>query len=642
MKKSFKGLVCLIVVLCMTGVVVKADKTSTLIYKDTTNNVEEWSIQGNAKPELKKYENSTGNGICVNYNIIDKKSKFVRFTKKIPKTPLPQKFDILFNLESINASVNLELNLKDSKGVSYKARIYLGAIEKPLTPMVVHSSQIKHVGPRKEKNIKPEDIASISFSLAPVDTRMTPEFEKVSGTVIISELKIISRMEKPANFRFGNIYSDNMVFQKGSPIKIFGYAPDGNSIKVEFNGQSQDSVSKKGMWNVTFKAMEYGGPYILKATSSDKTISLKNIMIGEVWLGSGQSNMQASFGWIFPPNAIKEVKTCYNDKIRFFTIPMSESKTPLTDIMDSDQKWEICAPETLPPFSPAGYYFAKYLHQYLGKDIAVGIIISAKGGSPIEPWVNSINTVKAIPELKNISPHSASKVGERYNAMINPLKAFDIRGAIWYQGESSTKNIPFEYRYWLKALISSWRSEWKENLPFLIVQLPNFDSERFKPESWAYLRESQNMALSLPDTGMIVTTDIGSADNIHPDNKPPIGKRLALLAENMVYDDKTVACYSPIFKSMEVKDGKIEILFSHIGNGLKVKGDKLTGFVIAGSDKNFKKAEAEIQGDKVVVWSTAVDTPVAVRYDWKNNPTPSLFNSAGLPAAPFRTDNWKK
>ncbi|MDR0836293.1 MAG: sialate O-acetylesterase, partial [Tannerella sp.] len=319
--------------------------------------------------------------------------------------------------------------------------------------------------------------------------------------------------------------------------------------------------------------------------------------------------------------------------------------------------WEVCSPETVSQFSAVGYFFARKLHQELG--IPIGIINSSWGGTGVESWTSG-DTFNKLPQqyrdsYKNVDASNLGKlikeksksVGPNtyysllYNGMIYPIIQFSIRGAIWYQGEHNASQA-YNYRTLFPTLINDWRAKWGYEFPFYWVQLANFMAKNDEPQEsdWAKLREAQTMNLSLPQTAEAVITDIGEARDIHPRNKQDVGLRLALNALNKTYGKDKVVYSGPTFKSVEITGNKAIISYNHIGGGLvcRSKYGYIEGFAVSGADKKFYWAKAYIDGDKVIISSDKVTNPVYVRYSWANNPDVNLFNTEGLPAAPFRTD----
>jgi sialate O-acetylesterase len=423
-----------------------------------------------------------------------------------------------------------------------------------------------------------------------------------------------------------------------------------------------------------------GGPY--KMTIAGKNvIEIDNIMSGEVWVCSGQSNMQWSVQNSNNPK--EEIAAADYPNVRLFSVTRKVAQKPLKDCQGS---WAPCSPETVPGFSAVAYYFGRKLHKDL--DVPIGLIHTSWGGTPAEAWTRK-EVLEAEPDFKPIltrhaerlanfpqakkdyekklqdwqqaaakakeegkkaprrpraplgpdSPHSPAGL---YNAMIAPLIPYGIQGAIWYQGESNAGRA-YQYRKLFSAMITNWRKDWGQgDFPFLFVQLANFMQTKPEPaeSAWAELREAQTMALSLPNAGMATIIDIGEADDIHPRNKQDVGKRLALWALAETYD-KDIVYSGPLYKSMKVRRAKVVISFDHVGGGLVARdGEALKGFAIAGADRKFVWADAKIDGDTVVVSSENVANPVAVRYAWADNPVCNLYNKADLPASPFRTDDW--
>mgnify|MGYP000103161848 CR=1 FL=1 len=488
-----------------------------------------------------------------------------------------------------------------------------------------------------------------------------------------------------------SVISDNMVLQRGMKVPIWGWAAPGESVTVTFKGQSASAVADgQGHWMVRlgpFEASEKPADLII-AGKTKKTIA--NVLVGEVWVCSGQSNMEWSLNKAC--NGEAEVADARNyPALRLFDAPNTTATVPQSDLKAA---WAVCSPESAAPFSAVGYFFGRELHQAL--KVPIGLIHSSWGGTPAEAWTRR-EALEAEPALKNIvarydqacreydpivaersyrlaleqwpaRAEEARKTGAKpprkpmppthpsnrqgspgalYNGMIAPLIPYGIRGAIWYQGEANAARAD-EYRTLFPAMIQNWRADWGQgDFPFLFVQLANFMEVQTEPvqdkAAWPYLREAQLMTLSLPNTAMACAIDLADADNpsdIHPKNKQEVGRRLALAARARVYGEPVV--YSgPIYKSMSVRDGQIRLEFNHVGSGLMAKGgEPLKGFAIAGADRKFVWADAKIDGDAVVVSARDVAAPAAVRYSWANNPIGNLYNKEGLPASPFRTDDW--
>ncbi len=481
-----------------------------------------------------------------------------------------------------------------------------------------------------------------------------------------------------ADVQMHNLFCDNMVLQQGMKVPVWGTADPGEKIAVSFNGQKVTTkAGSDGKWMVRLEPMKAGGPYKLLVVGKNMVLC-ENVMVGEVWVCSGQSNMWWTVK--LSANSDEEIANAKYPNIRLFTVPQRVEPEPVSNV---DGKWVECSPETIPDFSAAAYYFGRELHKTL--NVPIGLIHTSWGGTPAESWTR-LEVMKADPELSIYAARYDQQVADMekakadypnvlakwkedsekakaegkeapaepkapafgpylpsslYNGMIAPLIPYGIKGAIWYQGESNAAKA-YQYRRLFPLMIKNWRKDWGQgDFPFLFVQLANWAPKSDQPmdDYWAELREAQLMTLSLKNTGMAVAVDIGDPTNIHPANKQEVGRRLALNALAMSYGKKLV--YSgPIYRAMEPEYGAIVLVFDHIGGGLVAKGDTLKGFTIAGEDRKFVPAEAKIVGNNVVVSSPQVKDPVAVRYSWAINPDGNLYNKAGLPASPFRTDDW--
>ena len=479
-----------------------------------------------------------------------------------------------------------------------------------------------------------------------------------------------------------SIFGDHMVLQQGQAIPVWGTAAPGEKVMVRLGKrQAKTAADADGQWMVKLRALKTGKTRKLTVSGESNKIAFDDVLLGEVWVCSGQSNMQ----WPVhaTDNGDAEVAAADYPSIRLFSVTRHTAAGPQEDCQG---RWVVCSPTAVRDFSAVGYYFGRYLHQKL--DVPMGLINTSWGGTPAESWT-SRSTLAADPELRVIldrwekiladypeakkaydeeiakwkvqaeeaeaagkpvprqpqgpyGPDHPWRPSSLYNAMIAPLVPYGIQGAIWYQGESNADRA-FQYRNLFRSMIVDWRQSWNEgNFPFLFVQLANFTDVLPDPgpSAWAELREAQTMTLSLPNTGMAVIIDIGEAKDIHPRNKQDVGKRLALNALANTYGKKVL--YSgPMYESMEVENGAIRVEFEHTDGGLTAKGgDTLKGFAIAGADRKYVWADAAIDGDEIVVSSDAVASPVAVRYAWAHNPVCNLYNAAGLPASPFRTDDW--
>jgi len=474
------------------------------------------------------------------------------------------------------------------------------------------------------------------------------------------------------------VIGENMVLQQGVELPIWGWAAPGERVTVTIAGQSRCAVAAADdKWMVRMPPMPAGGPHEMTVAASN-TITLANVMVGEVWLCSGQSNMYWPVGKC--ADGAAEAAAANYPNIRLFTANRQTATQPADDLRG---RWRICDPNWAADFSAVGYYFGRQLQKEL--NVPVGLIRSSVGGAGIELWTprdvlmgdeevravvqnyeeglarmqakkvvqyeqalaawqveaDKANAEGREPPKKPKTPKPPWTASCLYNGMIHPLEPYAIAGVIWYQGESNTER-PELYAREFPMMIDSWRRAWgREDLPLLFVQLANYQPRAETPtdSDWARLREAQLKALSVPNTAMAVTIDIGEADNIHPANKQEVGRRLALAALKLAYGRDMV--YSgPIFQSMTIDGDKAILSFTHTGAGLTSKGGKLAGFAIAGADRHFVWADARIEADKVVVRSDAVPQPVAVRYAWADNPECNLYNAEGLPASPFRTDDW--
>ncbi|MFC6100200.1 sialate O-acetylesterase [Olivibacter domesticus] len=437
-----------------------------------------------------------------------------------------------------------------------------------------------------------------------------------------------------------SLFSDHMVLQQNTKIPVWGTSSSSNSVKVKFNGQEMTAKVTNGKWMATLQPMPVAKNGLTMEILADDTIRIHDILIGEVWLCSGQSNMERQLGPRPPQRPIENWEN-ERDKanyplIREFYVPRLYAKSPQKDAFG---KWRVCSPTTVVDFSGVGYFFAEKLYKQL--NVPIGILFSAFGGTPAEDWTSRA-ALENNPELNKIvknyvetmkadyKPRGQCLSG-LYNGMIYPLLPFAIKGVAWYQGESNNSRAA-QYQSVLSNMIKNWRQDFKQgDFPFLIVQIaPN---KNMKPE----LREAQRLVVEeVPNTALIVTTDCGDADDIHPTNKRPVGERLALAANALGYHGKN-EYRGPVCKSHEVKGNKLYLYFEHIGAGLVAGRNKgqLQGFEIAGADGNYRLAEAVVQGSAIVLSSPHVQEPKSARYGWDNVPDVNLYNSEGLPASPF-------
>jgi sialate O-acetylesterase len=461
-----------------------------------------------------------------------------------------------------------------------------------------------------------------------------------------------------ADVTLPRVIDSQMVLQRGQPVPIWGWAAPGERVTVEFAGQrKQVQAGADGHWQVRLGSLKASAVPAELIVAGTNRIVLTNILVGEVWLCSGQSNMEKPIGnqggQRPVPNHIEELAASDYPLIRLFKVEKELAGTPQRDV--KTRGWFLCnsnAHETL-KFSAAGYFFGREIHREL--NVPVGLIEAAWGGTRIEPWTPPVGFagVRAL-DGKVELPAAGAKLDNRtptvlYNAMIAPLAPFALRGALWYQGESNIIDIPDGPVYVdkMRALIEGWRAVWgRGNFSFYYVQLAPFTyfSDRDKPradspERLAEMWEAQAAALRIPKTGMIVTTDlVDDVKDIHPVNKQDIGKRLARLALAKDYGRKDVVWSGPVYRKAKFQDGRAMVSFDHADGGLMSRdGQPLTWFTLAGQDGRFVPATAVIEGRTVVVSSPEVPEPTAVRFAWHEKAMPNLCNAAGLPARPFHT-----
>jgi sialate O-acetylesterase len=435
------------------------------------------------------------------------------------------------------------------------------------------------------------------------------------------------------------LFSDHMVLQQGIKVPVWGTASDGEEVTVKLGGQTKTATAKDGKWQVTLEPLKPGQPQTLSISGQNR-VEIKDVLVGEVWIASGQSNMQ----WSVAQSADAQATIAAADypQIRLFTVPRQAAAEPQSDV---NAKWAVCSPETIPGFSAVAYFFGKALQKQL--NVPIGLISTNVGGTPAEAWTSrqGLLSQESLQGFVGSPADPKNKNGATglYNAMIHPLVPYAIRGAIWYQGESNAPRA-YQYRTLFPAMIADWRRVWGQgDFPFLFVQLAPFKAIVDQPaeSDWAELREAQlYTAQTVPNTAMAVITDVGAEKDIHPKQKEPVGQRLALAARALAYGEKDLVYSGPEFAKAEAKDGKMLLSFKHVGSGLVAKNGELRGFAIAGQDRKFVNADAKIEGNKVVVSSPDVKQPVAVRYSWANFPLGNLWNKEGLPATPFRTDEF--
>jgi sialate O-acetylesterase len=480
-----------------------------------------------------------------------------------------------------------------------------------------------------------------------------------------------------AELRIAPCFGNHMVLQRDLPVPVWGTAEPQATISVSFAGQVKTvKADTNGQWKILLDPINANavGNSMTVSAGAEKSVTMTNVVIGEVWICSGQSNMAMPV-----------------DRANNSTQEIAAADYPGIRLNREHRGWSVCSPETIHGFSATAYFFGRELQTAI--NVPVGLIVRAVGGTPIEYWTPG-QDVLTIPYAKrahakyddpkllaedaalkkkfdaemniwrkaraagnkdlkrpvrerahfgrDFDPsefelYSGDKPGSLFRRLIEPVAGYGIRGAVWYQGERNARDRENaqRYKYNLPVMITSWRRLWKQgDFPFLYVQLPNY-----KNEAWPYMRESMLHCLKVTNTGMAVTIDIGEENNIHPKNKQDVGKRLALCARQTVYGEN-IHGQSPLFSLMKIAGNTAVLFFSHTGSGLVAKGGTLNGFTIAGRDREFVPAAAVLKGNAVLVTSPAVDNPVAVRYGWDANPACTLYSREGLPASPFRTDNW--
>ena len=488
---------------------------------------------------------------------------------------------------------------------------------------------------------------------------------------LCSVLLLLANLAAQAELRLAAPFSDNMVLQQGMLVPVWGWADDGDVVTVKFRGQKVTVEAKDLKWCAVLRPLKAGGPDVLSVSTKHGSIQLANVLVGEVWVCSGQSNMEFPLKNSFESGA--DVVSATNARIRLFKVPKNRLDSPTVIIKSA---WEELSPQSVEWFSAVGYYFGRELQK--ARKVPVGLIGTYWGGTPADAWISrpalesnpryqaeildagAVKTTEWRPaieafEKEKAAAEQAGKAftkrapgqpwtgGELYNGMIAPLLPFAIKGAIWYQGESNAPRAE-QYRSLFPDMIRCWRRSWGEpDFTFLCVQLAPFKAIKPEPaeSDWAELREAQLYATQvLPNAGMAVITDVGDEKDIHPRKKEPVGARLALAARAIAYGEK-LEYSGPIYKGVEIKGNQAILNFTHVGRGLEARGGELKGFAICGDDRNWVWGKAEIRdGNRVVVSSPEVAKPVAVRYGWADYPVVNLWNKDGLPASPFRTDDF--
>jgi sialate O-acetylesterase len=490
------------------------------------------------------------------------------------------------------------------------------------------------------------------------------------ASALLLALPALAEVKLPA------LIAEHMVVQRDLPVHIWGTSEPGESVSVTFRGETRSaSPDQFGRWSVYLSAGAAGGPFELTIKASN-TIALNDVLVGDVWVASGQSNMEMSMHGV--ANAKAEIAAANYPQIRLFRALNRVADHPLEDV--AAHTWVATTPETIDDFSAAAYFFGRQLHQKYG--VPVGLIESNWGGTPAEAWTSmtslgaDASLMPVFAEWGKLMQDQSTTLLERakqlqeweqavakakqegkpepwrpwypnqdncwqpaglFNAMIAPLTRFPIRGAIWYQGESNAgpERAPL-YAHLFQTMIQDWRRAWGQgDFPFLFVQIADFKTG---PDAmWPEVRDAQRRTLSLANTGMAVTIDIGEATNIHPLNKQDVGLRLALAAEAISYGEK-IEYSGPLFRQTTVEGNAMRVWFDHTTGGLKTKGEVVLGFEVAGADGKFVEAQARIDGATVLVSASSVNEPRRVRYAWKDVPDCNLFNGENLPASPFRSE----
>jgi sialate O-acetylesterase len=468
-------------------------------------------------------------------------------------------------------------------------------------------------------------------------------------------VKVAAAYQRVAPKRFVHaLFQDHMVLQRGVDAPVWGWAEPGREVTVEFAGQTlKVTAGKDGKWLARLAPMPAGGPHMLRI-SGPESRTINEVMVGDVWLCSGQSNMAGS-----GPGA-EELATANLPNIRLFQNNPGANEyngaQPFDDLEDAKNGWVQCSPDKAGSWSRVAFFFGRALHEH--NKVPIGLIVTAMDGSFIEGWMPRA-TLESLPEYMaggkftpdyNLSWGGGQMPYVRYNARIAPLAPFGLRGVLWYQGESNGSiRSALRYRTLLTSMIHDWRAVFaQEKLPFVVIQMHLFGKLETSREPgrdrvpWAELQESQlAVARTVPNVGCAVTVDLGREQSLHPPDKKSISERAALVARKVAYGEDVIA-YGPLFNAMKVEQDKVRVSFESLAGGLVAKGgEPLKYFLIAGEDRKWTWADAKIEGAAVLVSSPKVKAPIAVRYAWGNGQQEAnLFNKAGRPAAPFRTDDW--
>ena len=463
----------------------------------------------------------------------------------------------------------------------------------------------------------------------------------------------------PTKLNVSGAFKSHMVIQRNTNAAIWGTCVPEKQVRItgSWDGRAYTVTSdENGKWQAQMKTPDAGGPYHIHIVSGSQKKTLNDVLLGDVWLCTGQSNMQWKMLGFGAKHWKEEIQQANFPQIRLCDVPQVLGLETQDDVSSN---WKVCSPKSVSTFSAVGYFFGSRIHQEL--NVPIGLISTNWGGSSAEAWASEGMLGEQFPEFKQVFAKYPLQIEEGgaiyrprkkpkwlnkrspsacYNSMIKPLVPLSFRGVVWYQGESNVKN-PGQYQKLFPAMIQDWRDQWGQgDFPFYFVQIAPYHYKT-NPVSAAFLREAQGMALSLPNTGMVVTMDIGDPTNIHPKVKKPVGERLALLAMKHTYGKSKLVASGPVYSEMKTKGNKVRISFTEIGGGLVSRDNKpLTHFTIAGNDGNFVPAVAKIDGDTVVVYSPQVKKPKAVRFGWGSADMPNLSNKEGLPASSFRTDDY--
>ncbi|NBR85775.1 MAG: sialate O-acetylesterase [Proteobacteria bacterium] len=514
-------------------------------------------------------------------------------------------------------------------------------------------------------------------------------------TQLLAVSTVFAAAATRADVKLPAIFADHMVLQRDQKVPVWGWADEGERVTVEFAGQKVETTAQGGKWSVALTPLKTSSTGAKFKVSGKNKVEFDDVLVGEVWFCSGQSNMEWNVA--SSKDKDKEIAAANNPRIRHFKVPHVTAVEPQTEVKTVGG-WQATTPATVGNFTAVGYFFAREIEKAM--DVPIGLIGCNWGGTRIEPWTPPVG-FQSVPALKadfadklatfpartpaviletqpvldekgkptvdkNGRPVTKPVLDEKgkqkqrpfldrdgkpvmnvssgsplsiYNGMVHPIIPYAIRGALWYQGESNNGEgmLYFEKK---KALINGWRTLWKQgDFPFFFVQLAPYRYNN--PERLPGIWEAQAATLSIPNTGMAVTTDVSTVGNIHPPDKQTVGHRLALWALAKTYNQSITSYASPLFDTLKVEGDKAHVSFKHAEGGLKsLNGQPLTWFTIAGEDKKFVEAKAEIAGNHVVVSAPGVSKPVAVRFGWHELAEPNLANAAGLPASPFRTDKW--